>query len=114
MPAPKTVDFQVQSPYDLHSYISVHSNTYNVNSVCMHMYRYTVKPVHKDTCKYSGFLSTNASLNSSHENRKVVSDVLNKGHLSAKATFVIPRGLTVVDPFGLILPSMYYIHILYA
>ena len=54
MPAPKTVDFQVQSPYALHSYISVHSNTYNVNSVCMHMYIYTVKPVHKDTCKYSG------------------------------------------------------------
>ena len=38
MPAPKTVDFQVQSPYALHSYISVHYNTYNVNSVCMHMY----------------------------------------------------------------------------
>ena len=108
MPAPKTVDFQVQSPYDLHSYISVHSNTYNVNSVCMHMYRYTVKPVHKDTCKYSGFLSTNASLNSSPENRKVVSDVLNKGH------FCNSPWLTVVDPFGLILPSMYYIHILYA
>ena len=39
-----------------------------------------------------GFLSTKASLNSSCENQKVVSDVLNKGHLSAKATFVIPCG----------------------
>ena len=39
----------------------------------------------------TGLLSTKAILNSSRENQ-VVSDAPNKGHLSTKANFVIPRG----------------------
>jgi len=52
----------------------------------------TVKPVHNSTLRIVVSCLQRPVLICPVKIGKVVSDTLNKGHLSTKATFVIPRG----------------------